>query len=260
MNIIIKSENKGDVIDNHIFYKYIWKPEKEKLCQDFFKTQDWLYIYTQFMSSVIDLSDNQHLCKSLYNLLAYLADNCLKKVTKNKSTAKSNRFPTNPWFDNECKNIKHLCNRFSKTYALSISRYREEYHDLRKKYKKYIKNQVDKFQNLVSQNPNEYWKMWKQLKTNTNNVDIPISQFYETFKRQSQPPALAMFDTHFMCTISNYVENNKLCYNNDTNEANSYISNNILNGKITRNKIENAIRKVKNVKLKLTKIFMMISN
>ena len=79
--------------------------------------------------------------------------------------------------------------------------------------------------------------MWKQLKTNTNtnNVDITISQFYQTFKRQSQPPALAMFDTHFMSTISNYVENNKLYYNHDTNEENSYILNNILNGKITRN-------------------------
>ena len=91
--------------------------------------------------------------------------------------------------------------------------------------------------------------MWKQLKTdtNSNNVDITISQFYET-KRQSQPPALGIFDTHFMFTISNYVENNKLCYNHDTNEENSYISNDILNGKITRNEIENAIRKTKNDK------------
>ena len=92
--------------------------------------------------------------------------------------------------------------------------------------------------------------MWKQLKTNKNknNVDITISLFYETFKRQSQPPALAMFDTDCMSTISNYVENNKLCYNHDTNEANSCISNDILNGKITRNEIENAICKAKNGK------------
>ena len=55
-----------------------------------------------------------------------------------------------------------------------------------------------------------------------------------------------MFYTHFMSIISNYVENNKLCYNHDTNEANSYILNDILNGKITRNEIENAIRKAKN--------------
>ena len=46
--------------------------------------------------------------------------------------------------------------------------------------------------------------MWKQLKTNrnTNNVDITIRQFYDTFKRQSQPPALDMFDTNFMSKIS----------------------------------------------------------
>ena len=89
--------------------------------------------------------------------------------------------------------------------------------------------------------------MWKQLKTNTNtnNVDNNISQLYETFKRQS-PALLDIFATHFMSTISNYVENNKLCYNHDTNEANRYISNDILNGKITRNEIENAIRKAKN--------------
>ena len=57
-----------------------------------------------------------------------------------------------------------------------------------------------------------------------------------------------MFDTHVMSTISNYVENNKLFYNHHTNEANSYISNDILNGQITRNEIENAIRKAKNGK------------
>ena len=100
----------------------------------------------------------------------------------------------------------------------------------------------------MSQDPNNYWKMGKQLKTNrnTNNVDITISQFYETFKRQSQPPALAMFDTHLMSTISNYVENNKLCYNHDTNEANNYISNNILNKKLREMKLRTLFVKAKN--------------
>ena len=95
---------------------------------------------------------------------------------------------------------------------------------------------MDKLQNLVSQNPNDYWKMWKQLKTytNTSNVDITISQFHEAFK-------------HILC-LHNYVENNKLCYNHDTNEANSYILNDILNEEITKYEIENAIRKAKNGK------------
>ena len=35
VNIIIKTENKGDVIDNHIFYKYIWKPEKRETMSGF---------------------------------------------------------------------------------------------------------------------------------------------------------------------------------------------------------------------------------
>ena len=57
-----------------------------------------------------------------------------------------------------------------------------------------------------------------------------------------------MFDTDFMYTISMYVDNNKLCNNHDTNEANSCISNNILNGKITRIEIDNSIRKAENGK------------
>ena len=65
-----------------------------------------------------------------------------KKVIKNKSNAKSNRFPTNPWFDNECKNIKHLCTKLSKTRDLSVSIYRKEYHDLRKKYKNIIQDSI----------------------------------------------------------------------------------------------------------------------
>ena len=42
-----------------------------------------------------------------------------------------------------------------------------------------VQNLLDKFPNLVSQNANENWKMWKQLKTNriTNNVYITISLF-----------------------------------------------------------------------------------
>ena len=51
-----------------------------------------------------------------------------------------------------------------------------------------------------------------------------------------------------MSTISNDVTNNNLFYNHDKNEAKYRISNDILNGKITRNEIENAIRKAENGK------------
>ena len=68
-------------------------------------------------------------------------------------------------------------------------------------------------------------------------------------KRQSQPPALyIMFDTHFLFIFWNDVANNDLCCNHDKNEAKYCISNDILNGKITVNEIENAIRKAKNRK------------
>ena len=62
--------------------------------------------------------------------------------------------------------------------------------------------------------------MWKQLKTNrnTNNVDISTSQFYETFKRQSQPPALDMFETNFMFTISNDVTKNNIIITTKTKQ------------------------------------------
>ena len=67
-NNIIKTENKGDGIDNYIFYEYIWKPEEDKLYQDYLQTQDCLNMYNQFMSSVINMSDNQHICKTLPTL------------------------------------------------------------------------------------------------------------------------------------------------------------------------------------------------
>ena len=57
-----------------------------------------------------------------------------------------------------------------------------------------------------------------------------------------------MFDTNCMSTISNDVTNNNLSYNHYKNEAKYCISNDILNGKITRNEIGNAIRKAKNGK------------
>ena len=173
----------------------------------------------------------------------------------NKPFVASNNVPKNVWFDTECKNQKRFCNDYIKNNDLSVTEQRNTYHDLCQNYKRLIQNkkrqhikyQVGKLENLSSKDPNQYWKIWKQMQNNNRRkcVDLPLYKMYLCFQQQSQPPHLEMFDQFFLANISESMSEENFKYLYCKENVHAHIAHEILNGKITLEEIETAIRKVK---------------
>ena len=78
-------------------------------------------------------------------------------------------------------------------------------------------------------------------KNNTRMPEISLMEFYDCFLKQSRPPTLQMFDYEFMSSIQESVTNESI----SINKEDTIVADDILNGKITKNEIYFALRKVK---------------
>ena len=106
-------------------------------------------------------------CGRLYE---YLNSNVEQSFHKIELSPGKNRFPRNVWVDSDCKDLKAHLTIFPKQHNISVSESWLENRDLEKDYKRLIPNrkinlkcsQLQTFENMVSKNPNEYWRFWKK--------------------------------------------------------------------------------------------------
>ena len=107
-----------------------------------------------------------------------------------------NVYPKNIWFDDECKKLKCKVNNYPKTNDISIAENWNEYRRLEKEFKNvtqrkkiiYRCDQVAKFQDLLTENPNEYWKLWEKMKNDTStstNEELTLDDFGNYYRDQN---------------------------------------------------------------------------
>ena len=103
---------------------------------------------------------------------------------------------------------------------------------IQRKKRKQVKSYVDKLQNCITKNPDEYWKIWKKMKHKKNTLmpEISLMEFSDCFLKQSRPPTLQMFDYEFMSSIQESVTNESI----SINKEDTIVADEILNGKITK--------------------------
>ena len=147
---------------------YLNNYESEK-CQTF--------LDTLMLCLADEKTGGDQICKLLYKYIESAIDGCFQK----KSSKKLTKFPNNPWFDNECKmqkrtvnNYKNRNNVYSETHEYKYKSLMKEYNRVKQQksrsYKQDIRNKLKSFD---SNNPSEYWKLWKSLnrsRQNTSNL------------------------------------------------------------------------------------------
>ena len=174
--------------------------------------------------------------------------------------SKDRSFPNNSWFNDECKIMKRNVNRYAKEHDISRSPYAEEYIKLEKEYnrikqyhkRKYQDDTRNKLNNLNSNNPSDYWKLWKSLNhKQSNNSKLTLTDFEEYFKNQITPPHIEYFDQNHMKEVDDFIKNYstgniKVPYMADN--MNASLSNEICNGVITIEEVQCHVQKLKNNK------------
>ena len=85
--------------------------------------------------------------------------NCKKNI--------KNNFPSNPWYDKECKSLKHVLNNIAKhkkfntrqgEYNIMLRQYKLL---IQKKKRHYQQVKLSQLENMGTENQNTYWRFWK---------------------------------------------------------------------------------------------------
>ena len=191
---------------------------------------------------------SDYLSTQINTLIETAANGLFKKHLVNKKLEQK-CFPSNSWFDSECKLLKNEVNRFGHQHDIAIPKNSDTYFDLCKKYKQLVRKKkrtnIKKFkqelQCLTTENPNNYWGFLKNLKRKytQDEVNIDLSDFYFCFLKQSTPPQGQIDSSLLENRISSWKDGNPPF------NIKQDIANNILNSNITSCEIIHALKKLK---------------
>ena len=189
-------------------------------------------------------SDSNYVTELFYKML----NNATTGIFKLKTYNPSNKFPKNPWFDDECKILKADINR-----KLKLDANHEELPILQRRYKQVIQRKKrrhlnDQLQNLTSlcnTNKSDFWKHWHSINHEpTIHSYIDIDEFTNYYASNTiESPLTSYFNVDFMDQLE------EIMLKFDTKSVKlPPLYDDILNSPITTEEIKRAISKTKNNK------------
>ena len=189
--------------------------------------------------------DSEGNTKNIGNLLKQIMnkfENAAKTTLETKTSGKQKKVRHKNWCTKNCQEIRRELRTIMEAFNRCPNNpyFRGKYFTLKKKYKSTCKREKKKYEQEIlnrlehskSHNPNEFWKLLKQLnyENKTKPTDTPsITEFYEHYKSllQNQPNP----------------ENNIINENVPLPELES------LNEKISIEEIENSLKNLKDKKI-----------
>ena len=214
-------------------------------------------MHEQLQIDMINLQTNSDvLCDQFYISLNTAITNCFPIKPQRSRTS----FPQNHWFTDECKALKREVNTYAKLYDISKSPFAEKYRELELKYKQVVQRCKrlyndsirSKLKKFHSNNPTEYWKLWKSFRPREiNNSKLTLDDFNAYFINQTSPPNTEYFNQEFMSNCINFIrkyqnDEIEIDINHDTGKLE--ISDEICNSPISMEEIQTHLNKLKNNK------------
>ena len=224
--------------------KYIWDPNKQNQFIESIQHQDNVSKchLENFLCNISgDCKNSEETISSFYK---YISEQ-IKPIFRKTKPKPNSTFPSNKWFDDELKRKKSelgqaITNRVSMEEERAL---RADYKRLiQKKKRKYSDELTAKLKDMSSNNPNDYWKFWKNARINNTgeNLHINLDTFTDHFKEgmtQNSNKLLELIDT--IVTDESFVNlSTPPCLK-------ASIVNDILNGPILENEVTSALRKAK---------------
>ena len=250
----------------------IMKPKKKQVAHYYYVyNKEKLQNYKDNLKSNASQEHLQFVCNNIYDnassdtVIAAMYDyltQCIDPVFKKKSVKSTkNKFPTNAWYDNECKLVRKTVNVYAKEHDICIPKYDEQYKYLYKIYRStiqrkkrlYHKMNREKLYSLQGQSQTTCWKVWNDLTMMSNkpNNQPNLEIFHDYFKGQTHPPDFDYFDQEHMSDIDSHIEQyNKNCTNTGVSPALTDLSLNeqICDSTITEDEVFFHIKKLKSNK------------
>ena len=183
-----------------------------------------------------------HIVGKFNECISYAAEKTFRKANINPR----NKFPRNPWFDDQCKNLKATLHILGKNDGEGNHVYLE----LKRQYKALVQRKKRQFrqnlamevENLYYSDPKKYWEFWKKCKSRKRgNAGIDVDTFKSHYITSEKQSNYQLFDYTFMSLVEKFVE----AYDNSTSIPVDGPLNDIMNAAINTEEVTTALKKAK---------------
>ena len=198
------------------------------------------------------IADDEHDPRSAVTIFSNYIDAAINGLFQKRKNCVKRNFPSNKWFDDECKIAKrNLHDRFKTCFTTND---REIYHTLLRQYKSLIQRKKRKYRLTIAsevkylheRDPQGYWQFWKRHKRSqpaTEALDAnTFTEFYKSLnnKPTSTNPAVN-FDVQFMKNIEEFISK----YDRGTSLATNDVLDDILNAPVNIEETRASLRRAK---------------
>ena len=212
---------------------YICYDDKKIEYQASLRNEQTFIAFEEMLCAAAEGCGSDNLC-DIFNGMLENAISPLFLKKQHKSNCKKNiknNFPSNPWYDKECKSLKHVLNNIAKDKKFNTRQV--EYNIMLRQYKQ-----------LIQKKKRHYRKFWKSLKPRNSTKGPTLSQFVKYFEEQVYPSHVEYFDYDHMNNIMKLVKSSLNDINEKVENGQSDLLH-FLNSPITIDRIQKAIRKLK---------------
>ena len=145
------------------------------------KNEQTCIAFEKMLCAIAEGCNSDNLC-DIFNGMLENAISPLFLKKQHKSNCKKNiknNFPSNPWYDKECKSLKHALNNIAnhKKFNTRQGEYnimlRQNKQLIEKKKRDYQQVKLSQLENMRTENANVYWIFWKSLKPRNSSTVLP---------------------------------------------------------------------------------------
>ena len=227
---------------------FIWQDEKKQEYQLALRNEQTCHAFEEMLCAVIDGCNTDTLCDMFNGMIENVISPLFparKHISKQRKNTQNN-FPSNPWYDKECKSLKYVVNDIAKqrdfnarhgVYNIMLRQYKQL---IQRKKRQYQQAQLSELENMRTEDPNSYWKFWKSLNPRNVTTGPTLADFVKYFEQQVYPPHVDYFDYEHMDNIIKQVTSSQHNVEHDKSNMTQFLS-----SPITAEEIKKAIQKLK---------------
>ena len=227
---------------------FIWQDEKKQEYQLALRNEQTCHAFEEMLCAVIDGCNTDTLCDMFNGMIENVISPLFparKHISKQRKNTQNN-FPSNPWYDKECKSLKYVVNNIAKQgdfnarhgeYNIMLRQYKQL---IQRKKRQYQQAKLSELENMRTEDPNSYWKFWKSLNPRNVTTGPTLADFVKYFEQQVYPPHVDYFDYEHMNNIIKQVTSFQHNVKHDKSNMTQF-----LNSPITAEEIKKAIQKLK---------------
>ena len=220
---------------------FIWQDEKKQEYQLALRNKQACHAFEEMLCAVIDGCNTDTLCDMFNGMI----ENVISPLFPTRKHISKQRKNTQN-FDKECKSLKYVVNNIAKQrdftawhgeYNIMLRQYKQL---IQRKKRQYQQAKLSELENMRTEDPNSYWKIWKSFNPRNVTTGPTLANFVKYFEQQVYPPHVDYFDYEHMNNIIKQVTSFQHNVEHDKSNMTQF-----LNSPITAEEIKKAIQKLK---------------